>query len=68
MKYNKLRAKMTEIDYTQATLAKCIGISVQSMNAKLNGHKQFTLRELQAICETLQISPKDIAIFFDVGA
>lgn len=68
MKYNMLRAKMAEHEYSQAALAQEIGISVQSMNAKLNGHKQFKLQELKAICEVLKIQPNKIAIFFDVGA
>ena len=37
MSFDKLKGKMTERHLSQAELAKCLGITVQALNAKLNG-------------------------------
>ncbi len=52
---------------TQGSLAKCLGISVATLNYKLNGRKNgcFTLRELQCIKSRYKLTTAELdAIFF----
>lgn len=60
MQYQKLKGKITEEGLNQAQLAVAIGISVSSLNAKLNGKRQFTLGEAGKLIECLRIDdPND---------
>ena len=62
---NKLRAKIVENGYTSDRLAPLLGISKQSMSAKMNGHRDFNAREIQAIKETLNLNQVELCdIFF----
>ena len=49
MSFDKLKGKMTERHVSQEKLSKVLGITVQSLNAKLNGRSQFTLEEVVKI-------------------
>lgn len=64
MSFDKLKGKMAEQGISQTKLAESLGITVQSLNAKLNGRKQFTLREVVKITEVLDIS-EPVDIFFN---
>ena len=51
---------MTEKKFTQRNLALEMGISAQSLNGKLNGRVQFTLKEVLDIMNLLEIdNPND---------
>lgn len=63
MSFDKLKGKMTEQKVSQERLAKILGITVQSLNAKLNGRSQFTLGEVVKITEVLSIK-EPVDIFF----
>lgn len=45
MIYSKLKGIMKENAYSQSKLAKELHITTQSLNAKLNGRSQFTIKE-----------------------
>lgn len=61
MSFDKLKGKMTENRISQDKMAKVLGITVQSLNAKLNGRSQFTLEEVVKITEVLSLKdPVDI--------
>lgn len=61
MSFDKLKGKMTEKRMSQERMAKGLGITVQSLNAKLNGRSQFTLEEVVKIAEMLSLKdPVDI--------
>ncbi len=61
MSFDKLKGKMTENRISQDKMAKGLGITVQSLNAKLNGRSQFTLEEVVKITEILSLKdPVDI--------
>ncbi|CAK7025171.1 helix-turn-helix domain-containing protein [Tissierella sp.] len=45
----KLKGLMVEYDITQEELAKVIGISSRAINYKINGERDFTLKEAQMI-------------------
>jgi len=64
MNSNKLKGRMIEKGYSQSKMAKEIGISVQTLNAKLNGRTQFTLDEVVKITSILRID-NPIEIFFN---
>lgn len=42
--------------YTQSALAKTIGIGKNTMCRKLNGYADFTTKEIDAICDVLNIT------------
>ena len=61
MSFDKLKGKMVERRISQEKMAKLLGITVQSLNAKLNGRSQFTLEEVVRITEILSLQdPVDI--------
>lgn len=63
MSFDKLKGKMTERHLSQKNMAEALGITVQALNAKLNGRSQFTLEEVVKI--TAVLSLKDpVDIFF----
>ena len=65
MKKNLLEAKMKIFGDTQKDLAEAIGISVQSLNYKLNEKVDFTRSEIQKIKERYKLTAEEIdEIFF----
>ena len=66
MKFNyaKLLGRIRECGFTQATLAKAIGINKGTLSAKLNNQNYFVSSEMVAICKVLNIALKDIHHYF----
>ena len=64
MSFDKLKGKMTEAHVSQAKMSEYLGITVQSLNAKLNGRTQFTLEEAVKITDFLMLNDP-IDIFLD---
>ena len=58
----KIKGLMTENGISQQKLSFMIGISTQSLNAKLQGKREFTVSEAQKICEVLDI--RDVESYF----
>ncbi len=56
MNVNKLKAAIVESGYTQVSLAKELGVSKNTINAKINGKSRLFVDEACAICELLNIS------------
>ena len=56
---NKLIARMFEAGFTQATLATAVGMSKNSINAKINGKSSFYLDQVERICDALHIIAPD---------
>ena len=52
---NLLKGKITAAGYTQQKLATAVGMSVNSLNAKINGRKTFDADEVIRICNVLGI-------------
>lgn len=46
----KFKGYCAENNIKQTELADLLGLSVQTVNAKLNGKRDFTLSEVKAIC------------------
>ena len=55
MIFAKLKGRLREKGYSQNSLAKEIGITVQALNAKLNGRSSFTIPEVINISKILDI-------------
>lgn len=66
MIYSKLKGIMKEKNYSQSKLAKKLNITTQSLNAKLNGRSQFTIKEALDIISILNIENSNdvVEIFF----
>lgn len=64
MNTNFIKGKIVEVGLTQEKLAKKLDISVQTLNAKLNGRSCLTVDQAMHIAHILNISnPSEI--FFD---
>ncbi len=59
----KLRAKLTEMGFTQSQIAEKLGISYQSLCYKINNKIEFKASEIQKLCEILEIKNKDEYFF-----
>lgn len=64
MNYGKLKGIMREKGCSQKKLADKMGMTVQSINSKLNGRTQFTIEEALNIICILNIE-KPAEIFFE---
>lgn len=63
MNFDKLKGKMVEKRYTQKKMAGELGITMQSLNSKLNNRSKFTLDEVAKITTILKTNPMEI--FFE---
>lgn len=63
-KFSKLRAAARGQGYTIADMAKSLGKSVSSLNARFNGHQQWELGEMYAILDMLDIPPEELPLYF----
>lgn len=63
MSFDKLKGKMAEAHVSQDKLSKQLGITVQSLNAKINGRSPFTLEEVVKITDYLNLEDP-VNIFF----
>lgn len=62
--YAKLLGRIKEYGLTQKVLAKKIGCSSTTISEKLNNKYAFTMKEIDAICNTLDIPKSEIGIYF----
>lgn len=63
---NKLKGRLRENGMSQKDLANLMGLSVNTMNSKLNGKREFKVSEIDRICNILEIQDKEL-YFFMVG-
>lgn len=52
----KFKGYCAENKIKQTELAKLLGLTIQSVNAKLNGRRDFSLAEVKTICSHYGIS------------
>ena len=62
--YSKLLGLLKEKGMTQEDLALIIGRTKATLNLKINGKANFTIDEMDKICESLGIAKKDIGKYF----
>lgn len=60
MEYPKLKAKRVEHDLTQTDLASKLGMDVSTYNAKEQGKRNFTIKEVLKLLNILQCKFEDI--------
>jgi Helix-turn-helix. len=53
---NLLKSKIMAAGYTQAKLASKAGLSINSLNAKVNGKQKFNTDEVEKLCKLLNIN------------
>ena len=53
---NLLKGKIVAAGYTQQSLAPAVKMSLNSLNSKINGRKNFDTEEIARICEVLGIT------------
>lgn len=62
--FSALRGLIREKFKTQKAFAKAIGRSVCSVNKKLQGHTEWTAKDIRETCEVLDIPPEKIPVYF----
>ena len=62
--YSKLRGRITEKFGTQAALAEALGVSLVSVNKKLNGVTGFSQDDIEKWSKLLDISKHDYPSYF----
>lgn len=62
--FSKLLGKIKECGYIQETLAEAIGMSLSTLNKKLNNGAYFTAAEIIRICNVLGIVAAEIGVYF----
>jgi len=55
MEVNKLKGKIAEAGFSQRSLAEALGMSKNTLNAKVNGKVPFNTVEIELICKALRI-------------
>jgi DNA-binding XRE family transcriptional regulator len=53
---NSLKGAIAEAGYTQGKLAEKLGVSVNTLSAKISGKTKFTIDEAALICKVLDIT------------
>ena len=64
--FSKLRGLIKEKGLSESELAKKINLSSSSLSCRLNGKVDWTVPEVRAICDVLQIDKTDIGKYFFV--
>lgn len=59
-----LKGRMREKNTTYRGLSKRIGISLNTLNSRLNGHSVFNIDEVNDIAMELEIEPSEIVRYF----
>lgn len=62
MEILKFKGWLVEHQIKQSDLAELLGITVESVNAKVNGRQEFTLSQVKKMCETYGISADDFFV------
>jgi len=62
--YNKIRGKIVEVFGSQREFAKAIGLSEQSVTAKLNGRTDLSQDDILKWADALNLEASDIGNYF----
>ncbi|HBG2133553.1 TPA: helix-turn-helix transcriptional regulator [Clostridioides difficile] len=60
MKLQRLKELRTEKKITQQQLSTAIGMTFKTYSKKENGHREFTVSELEKICFVLDIEASEL--------
>lgn len=64
MDYSKLNGRIKEYGHTLRSFAKEVGISYGHFCEKMKSQYPFTQKDIDSICECLEIDPDDIGVYF----
>ena len=64
MKFAKIRGLIKEKGMTEAELANKINLSASSLSCRLGGKVDWTLPEMRAVCDVLEINFSEIGKYF----
>ena len=64
VKWNKLKGRMFERGITQTDIVKAIGRGVNYVCTSINGHKPWTIDEMEIIGELLEIPRDELIDYF----
>ena len=64
MDYSKLLGRIIERFGTRSAFAKAMGLKCEALSRRLNNKADFKTEEYIRACELLDISPKEISIYF----
>ena len=66
MNVRKLKAAIVESGQLRDDLAEGLGMSRSAFSAKINGHREFSFKEAEALCQLLGIDSAEekVKIFF----
>lgn len=62
--YWKLRGRFHSCGFRDQDIANAIGIRIDTISKRMNGHKPWTSKEIAAICELLDIRQDEIGELF----
>ena len=62
--FNELRGRIVEICGSQRCFSDKIGLSEQSVTAKLNGRSEFSMDDIVTWCNALNIDKSEIGTYF----
>ena len=62
--YSKLLGRIKEKGFTLKEFAKIIGINPSTLSIKLSGKAYFTQKEIEKICQALDICGNEIGLYF----
>ena len=62
--YRKLRGRIREKYKTESAFAQAVGIGRVSLSERLNNKMDFTRLEIKKACEVLDLSAKEIPLYF----
>ena len=63
-KFGRLREQIKEKFGTQKAFANKMGVNVATLNSKLNGKAVWSLKEIENVCELLDIPANKIGEYF----
>lgn len=62
--FGKLRERIREKYKTQKVFALAMGMDISTLNAKLNGLRDWTLSEIESACRLLDIRMDEVKDYF----
>ncbi|WP_156417194.1 helix-turn-helix domain-containing protein [Kocuria rhizophila] len=59
----QIRSRLALRDHTQKQLGEALGMGHAALSARMNGHRDFTLSELEKTADFLRVSLRDLLDF-----
>ena len=63
-KFGKLKEKIKIVFGTQKVFSEAVGMNAATLNNKLNGKAEWTIKEIEKMCSLLKIPKDEIKDYF----